>query len=61
MGKLRYFVFFLIFISLKNTKKHITRETLKGLLDNRYKFEEESRNEFKKVFGNETYNYTFSD
>lgn len=47
--------------SLKNTKKHITRETLKGLLDNRYKFEEESRNEFKKVFGNETYNYTFSD
>ena len=44
---------------LKRREKHITRENLKGLLDNRYMFEEESRNEFIKVFGRQTFNYTF--
>ena len=47
---------------LEHTKKyHITRENLKGLLDNRCKFEKESRNEFIKVFGKEIYDFTFCE
>lgn len=47
--------------NLKATKKHITREQVKGLLDNREKFEDEAKNEFKKIFGNEYFNYTFNE
>ena len=44
---------------LTTLKKHVTRENCEGLLDNRFMFKDKAKNEFRKIFGEIIYTYTF--